>query len=377
MAQLKYAASDTQTRKLFSKRLLIEALRDSAWGVFLSDMSEDPSSVICLKKEPSSDAGDTVTISLQRQLQGDGVQGDTPLEGNEESMTEFTMQILLDELRHADKMAIKGMTKQRVEYDKDPRVRLKNALKDWWSERLTMCAINQLCGNTSTSLSGGTKYTGNNACTAADANHSFYGGAVSDAQSCTTASQNMSLDLIDKMVAKASSYTLADGTGVPLKKAKILGQDAYALIMHEYVWYSLKTSLSSTANSITDIAKYLYSGKGPDNPITKGYLKSGFKLVGQYNGVWLFTDARMPKGQHSSTTAYVNNTRRSVLLGANALTAAFGMGYGSGQMEWTEKTFDYDKWLGIASGLVFGMKKTVFNSLDYGVAVATTYSALG
>ena len=373
MAQLSYASSDAQTRKLFSKKLLVEALRDSPIGLFMGEMTEDPEAVICLKKEPQSAAGDTVTVSLQRQLSGDGVQGTTPLEGSEESMSEFTMAISLGELRHADKMEVKGMTPQRVQYDKDPRVRLKNALKDWWEERMATAFYNQVCGNTSTDIVG-TKYTGENATVAADANHAFFGGAVATAELCAAATEAFSLTKIDRMVAAAKTFKLSDSNGVPLKPANIGGKKRYALVLHPYQVYDLRTS--TTTGQWLDITKSLYMGKGEENPITKG-LKGEFQIVGEYNGVLICQDPRIPKGQNSTTAAPVANTRRSVFLGAGALTAAFGMGYGSGQMDWVEKTFDYDKWLGIATGLVWGLKKTRFNSLDYGCMTLTTYTSLG
>lgn len=40
-----------------------------------------------------------------------------------------------------------------------------------------------------------------------------------------------------------------------------------------------------------------------------------------------------------------------------------------------EKDFDYGNQLGVSAGCIFGMKKTRFNSVDYGVVVMSTYAA--
>jgi hypothetical protein len=40
-----------------------------------------------------------------------------------------------------------------------------------------------------------------------------------------------------------------------------------------------------------------------------------------------------------------------------------------------EKTFDYDRELGLAAKTILGMKKTIFNSVDFGTVVVSTYAA--
>jgi len=56
------------------------------------------------------------------------------------------------------------------------------------------------------------------------------------------------------------------------------------------------------------------------------------------------------------------------------------MGYGQrtkgvSDMEWVEEKFDYGNQLGVAAGMIFGMKKTVFNSKDFGTIVMATSAA--
>ena len=52
---------------------------------------------------------------------------------------------------------------------------------------------------------------------------------------------------------------------------------------------------------------------------------------------------------------------------------AFGRNSGAGKMDWVEDTFDYGNQLGVSAGMIFGIKKSVFNSADFATIVTTTY----
>ena len=43
-------------------------------------------------------------------------------------------------------------------------------------------------------------------------------------------------------------------------------------------------------------------------------------------------------------------------------------------MKWVEELFDYENQLGVSASLIWGLKKTVFNSIDFGTIVVQTYS---
>ena len=44
-------------------------------------------------------------------------------------------------------------------------------------------------------------------------------------------------------------------------------------------------------------------------------------------------------------------------------------------MEWYEELFDYGNQYGVSAGMIWGAKKTVFNSADFGTVVIATYAA--
>ena len=108
--------------------------------------------------------------------------------------------------------------------------------------------------------------------------------------------------------------------------------------------------------------------RGTDNPIFTGAL-------GMYNGVVLHESTRVPKGQNSTSAVEVASTRRAVLCGAQAVTMAFGQGNTANKFSRAEELFDYGNQLGVAAGAIFGMKKTQFNSADFGTVVVASYAA--
>ena len=44
-------------------------------------------------------------------------------------------------------------------------------------------------------------------------------------------------------------------------------------------------------------------------------------------------------------------------------------------MNWVEELFDFKNQLGVSAGAIWGLKKTIFNSLDFGTIVVPTYAA--
>ena len=55
---------------------------------------------------------------------------------------------------------------------------------------------------------------------------------------------------------------------------------------------------------------------------------------------------------------------------------AFGQDNSETRFTWVEKLFDFDNQFGVAAGTIFGLKKTVFNSADYGTVLMPSYAVL-
>lgn len=351
MAATSYGVNHPLAVKAWSSRLYEETIRESYVGKFLGTSSN---SLIQRKTELSKGPGDRVRLGLRMLLTGDGIQGDATLEGNEEALTTYSMDIMIDQLRHAVRSGGK-MSEQRVPFS--VREEAMQGLKDWWTERLERSVANHLVGNTQqTDL----RYTGLNACTAPDSNHVLYANAEgSEASISNTSTWGFNLTMLDKAVVKAKTLTPR------IRPVRVGGNEMYVAFLHPNQVYQLRTSTNT--GQWLDIQKAAMAGmQSGDSPIFTGAL-------GVYNGVILHEWSYLPV-LTSSNTNITGNLYRGVLAGAQALAMASG-GSGNGtSASWQEELFDYGNQLGVSAGMIFGVKKTVFNSTDFATITLSTYS---
>lgn len=68
------------------------------------------------------------------------------------------------------------------------------------------------------------------------------------------------------------------------------------------------------------------------------------------------------------------NYRRGVFCGAQSAALALGQDNSANKFTWVEETFDFKNKLGVAAGTICGIKKTVFNSADFGTIVLSGYA---
>ena len=351
MAETSYGVNDALAVKLWSRKLFQEALKETYIERFIGTSSN---SLIVRKDETSKSAGDKITYGLRMQLTGDGVQGDAILEGNEESLTTYSDSLYINQLRHAVKSAGK-MSEQRVPFS--VREEAMSGLKDWLADKLDAGFINQIAGYSDQT---DTRYTGNNTAVAPTALTRII---VTEAGS-TTESQLDSNDLFDiTYIDKA--VTLAKTATPYIRPVRVDGKDMYVMFLHPYQVRDLRTS--TTTGQWLDIQKAaMTGGQVSNNPIFTGAL-------GVYNNVVLHESTRIPVGTNSGTP--ITTVRRAVFCGAQAATIAFGQGSGGGLGgNWTEKLFDYGNQLGVAGGIIWGLKKNVFNSTDFATIVVSSYA---
>lgn len=361
MATTSYGVNANEAVKLWSRRLAREALKKTYIGKF---MGEEDDSLVQLRNDLKKDKGDRIRVTLRMQLSGDGIQGDATLEGNEESLTTYTDDFLINQLRHAVRSAGK-MSEQRIPFS--VREEAMSGLRDWWADRWDTWFFNQLCGYTPQT---DTRYTGNNAVTAPSTNRQVWSsisGTITADQSLTS-TDIFTLAMIDKCVEKAKVGSTS-GPGVvpvPIRPIKIDGKDHYCMFLHPYQVYDLRTATST--GQWLDIQKAAMSGgKVTENPIFSGAL-------GVYNGVVLHESTRVTQGVNASTGAAVTAARRAIFCGAQAAIAGFGQGHSFKEYDWKEELFDYGNQLGVKAGCIGGLKKSVYNSSDFGTIVASTYA---
>lgn len=353
MAGTSFGAGHPLAQKLWSKKLYHDVIGNSYFGKFLGSSDN---SLFQLKTEASKDAGDTIYTGLRVLLTGQGVQGDATLEGNEEALSTHRDALTLNQLRHAVRSSGK-MSEQRVPFSVREECRM--GLEDWWTERMEVSVANQLCGNTN---QADTRYTGNNA-TIAPTRIVVAGNQTAEGSLSETTTHAIKMTDLDRAVARAKEPTTAGNPRI--RPIKLNGKMYYVVFLHPYQIYQLRAD-ASTAGNFFDVQKaQLQGGKISDNPIL-----TGAEFV--YNQCIVHEWNYIPNV--ASTVTNYTNYRRGVLCGAQALTVGFGQGGSANKMDWNEEVFDYGNQLGVEAGMIFGVKKSMYNSVDFGTIVLSGYA---
>ena len=362
MAVTTYGTNNALAVKLWSKRLSVEALKATWISRFIGEGTD---AMIQIKDETQKSAGDQITYGLRMQLSGNGTLGDGVLEGNEEALTTYSDALIINQLRHAVRTAGR-MSQQRVPFV--VRDEALSGLRDWWSDRIDWSGFNQLCGNVGPSGSFASppltgqdiRWTGLNSPIAPDSNH--YTNTAGTADDTGLGSSNtFDLTLINKAVERAKTLTPA------IRPIDVAGKKFYVCWLHPYQVTALRTNTAT--GQFLDIQKAaMTGGLVEDNPIFDGSL-------GVYNGVILHEDARVTQGYNPSGLAAITTVRRAVFCGAQAGMIGFGRDNAPNKFTWVEELFDYENQLGVSAGLIFGLKKTTFNSADFATVVMSSYAA--
>jgi N4-gp56 family major capsid protein len=354
MATTSYGVNDTLAVKLWAKKLAVEALKATPIAPLIGTSSD---SVIHLKSELSKGAGDKITFGLRTQLQGEGVTEGEILEGNEESLSTYADALVINELAHAVRVRNKGTIDQkRVPFNL--RDEAKSGLRDWYAKRMSVSFFNQVCGYTPETR---VKFTGLQAPVAPHSTRKIIcESGVTDEGSITSAGKM-------KLVWLDYAKELAKTSDVPIRPLMIGGEEKYVVYLHPYQVTDLRTD-ASTAGNWFDIQKAaMQGGKVSNNPIYTGAL-------GEYNGVILREAFDVTLGV-TNAGASKSDVRRAVFMGAQAAAMGFAEGADADSFNWVEDLFDYERELGVSAQTIFGVKKTMFNSVDFGTIVLPSYAA--
>ena len=329
-----------------------EALKMTYVSRFLGT---DSNSLVQVQDDAAKGPGDRIRTILRMQLTGRGIQGDNTLEGNEEALVTYTDNVTIDQLRHAVRSGGK-MSEQRVPFEVREEARM--ALQDWWSNTFDQWFFNQISGASGVT---DTRLTGNNTVTAPDSGHQiFAGSATAESNLSPNSSQTFSLELIDRAVLAARTLTPVIR---PLNNEQEPGKHQFVMFLTPEQHYDLRRGTAT--GEWADIQKYAMAAqtKSDANPLFSG-------AIGMYNGCILHESWRL----YTFADANVGSDGggRAVLCGAQAAQLAFGRGYSANRMSWDEELFDYGNQLGVATGVIGGLKKTIYNSKDFATLVVST-----
>lgn len=356
MATTDFSHSSAQTVNIWSKTVMREALKGTY--LFKKFLGTDEHSIVQRLTDLEKGAGDTIKYDLLMQMTGQGVTGDNRLKGNEEALVYYQDSVVIDQLRNAH--AFKRMSQQRTLHDL--RVAASKNLGMWWATKWESYMFRYLCGDTT--IDHG------QAGVAPDTDHYIVCGDVS--HSGTIATDEGSLGSNDQIKLEDLDYAKEKATTItpPIRPVRIDGEEYFVVVLHPYSATDLKLNLGgSTVAKWMEIQQYA-NVRGLKNPIFTGAL-------GVYNKMILFESHYI----YSPRT----NVRRNLLLGAQAGVFALGNAYdridqkkkGSDNfISWNEDVDDYGNEKGISAGAVFGIKKTRFNSKDFGTMVISSYAAI-
>lgn len=369
MGSTSYGVNDALAVKVWAKTLEHEALKYTDIGPLIGD---DANSIIMRRTDLSKGDGDKITYGIRMQLSGAGFTENQLSEGNGEALSTYSDSLLINELGHVVGVKSKNtIDQQRVPFDM--REEARDGLADWYAKRFSVAFFNQVCGYT---VQSDTRYTGLNAVVAPSSTRIIRQTSRANDESLVS-TDIFSIDLIDKAKEAAATAT------PPLRPVKISGgdrqrrdynmtlTDKYVMYLHEYQVTDLRRTTST--GQWLDIQKAaMMGGQVTNNPLFTG-------AIGEYNGVILRKSYDVTNGVNSSTGAAITTVKRAVLLGGQAACIAFGNANNGGgsvsKYRWNEELFDHKRRLEVSAWTIHGLKKTVYNSVDYGTIVVSTYAA--
>ena len=359
MANTQFATSSNFNVLNWERRLERETLKRMQFSKWASRGASSLIRVVDDLARGNKGTGDTVYTTLLMNLTGDGISGDNTLQGNEEALTLYRQTVVIDQLRHGVKSDGR-ITNQRVFFDFQDEA--TEVLSRWMSNRMDTLCANVLAGNTTQT---NTKYTGMqsaSAPTSASGNmRIIYGPGSNTTEASLSASAGLAfqLTMLDDAVAIAETATPY------IEPVDTEMGPRYIAVLHPFQIKSLVKD--ATAGRVTwyDYNKAILQGGGKD-----GIKAAHYNALGDYNGVLIFSDHRMPL---AGTTTRV---RRAFFGGAQAATLAFGREGGSlTRFKFDYQEEDYKNRLGIGARVMGGVKKNVYNSIDFGGIVLSSFAA--
>lgn len=342
---------DTQTTSNLQAKVWLRDLFADVPSMLFMDkfMGEGANNPIQVITDLTKKAGDTVVCPLTVKLSGAGVSGDAELEGNEEEVVSYDFQPKIDQLRHAVRQ--KGrMDEKKVAYN--TRSDAKDKLKIWWAERIDREILSKLCGDVSGTITFDVCHA--NTPTAPTANRRIFAGgqASEDALTVTDVMDTKCLDAA-KQLAKVQIAGIPRVRPIRLEDGAYKGEDVYIVIMHSYQITDLRK------DPVWNQTQRDANVRGDANPLISG-------SHGKYNGMVVYESDLCYLDADGGAGGAVS-VARAVLLGQQA-----GVFVEGEEGSWKEKEFDYGNKWGIAAGRIFGVQKTKFNSVDYGLVTIHT-----
>jgi len=347
MAETIFLTNNALTRKKWARELF-QLLLPSTEINYL--VGSGPDSIIQMRKELGKGEGDKITFGIRLPLSGEGRVGREKVEGNEEDLIFRDFDSTIEELNHAVNTGGR-MEEQRIPYNLMQEA--KDGLQYWWGEKLSDMAFAHLCGDTTYKVAGQTF-----AQDPVDPD-TYHWLRVNDiaTEATMTSADVLDLTFLDRM--KQQAEIPVGLNEYKIRPLNLKGKNYYRVILHNYVFDRLQRN--------TNIGQW------------GDLLRSANKLAMpqveiEYNGMLISKSERIRHTVVDATDSRAG-VYRSVLLGAQSAVMAWG---GAGESRSTTMAFvpyttDAKRFINVRGGGIFGIKKTRFNSEDFGIIVGSSW----
>ncbi len=343
----RFLTNDPLTRKKWARDLFSIILPDVEFNDLVGSGSD---AIVQMRKELGKGEGDEITFGIRLPLQGQGIVGDNTVEGNEEKLRFRNFKCTIEELNHAVDTGGR-MEEQRVPYDLMKEG--KEALQDWWVDKLSDYVINALFSNS------GFKVAGQDFAQAImepdTLHHVFINDKANEA--AITSEDVITLDFLDGLKQRAE---VPKGDAYKIRPLKIGGKNYFRVMMHNYTFEALRQN--TNVGQWGDLLRAANKLQVPAVEI-------------EYNGMLIGRTERAPNMVPNSTDTRAG-AYRVALLGAQSAVWAWG---GAGESKSTTMAFvpytrDAERYVMVRGGGIWGCRKTRFEGMDFGIMTGSVWS---
>lgn len=305
-------------------------------------MGTTENSIIQIKEQLGSKAGDRIHLALISELTGAGQTGNGLLEGNEEALGQYEFPIAVSTIRHA--VAVTDNEQQFTGIEL--RDAGKEQLKNWAMKKLRTDIITALGSKSGTAYGSASEAT-KDAWLVANADRVLFGdgtvGGYTDHSAdlaLVTASMKLTKEVVSKAKARAEVAS-------PIIRPVTVGEDSenYVLFCGSGAFRDLKADLGTNLQNAQE--------RGDSNPLWR-------------DGDLMWDGVVIRKIQEIATIGTVGASSARIepyfLCGAQALGVAWAK-----RTKTTTDVRDYGFVKGVGIHEMRGVEKVVFNSKDHGM----------
>lgn len=344
MSKTSFGKMDQLTQMKWGRGVLIEAERSSLVGKFIGS---DPERHIIVKYDDlEKGQGDTLRTALLHTLDDTAVRGDSLLSGKGCKL-EFSFEdICIDVTRKAVNWETL-MSGQRTPYNL--RKLARSQLKNWGARLIDRTFFNHLAGYSP--ANGNPFLDGNNdICEPSDERICLPNGHECEDDVNTDPTAVMTLDRISGAVALAKNLNGKDEE--TFRPIQMEGGEYFILFISDEDRLNLRRD--PCWKEVQQFA--LAGGDIRNNPLFTG-------AIGMWDNVLIYDTNRLPNGVAKDDCKPLPNVRRSVLVGAGAMSMAYG-GIEGAKGLWTEEVSDHTKCREVGYTKIWGMKKNRYAPQD-------------